>query len=86
MVLPWSVNYSGDSIPGRHQMPDANYPYIRRVCSPIRSGSGFACHPTALEKFLCDIFLKKIGSTPPFSGSVHVFLQFSFDKKLLYAV
>jgi hypothetical protein len=26
--------------PSPHQMPDDRYPYIRRVCSPIRSGGG----------------------------------------------
>jgi hypothetical protein len=41
MVLSWSVNDSGDGIP--KSLPDAldaEYPYIRRVCSPIRSGGG----------------------------------------------
>jgi hypothetical protein len=41
MALPWSVNDSGDGIP--KSLPDAldaEYPYIRRVCSPIRSGGG----------------------------------------------
>ncbi len=26
--------------PSSHRMPDDRYPYIRRVCSPIRSGGG----------------------------------------------
>ncbi len=41
MVIPWSVNDSGDGIP---KIPpdalDERYPYIRSVCSPIRSGGG----------------------------------------------
>ncbi len=30
----------GIAFPGPFQMPDSNDPYIRRVCSPIRSGGG----------------------------------------------
>ncbi len=41
MVVPRSVNDSGDGIP---KIPldtlDDRYPYIRSVCSPIRSGGG----------------------------------------------
>jgi hypothetical protein len=36
--------------------------------------------PNSFRKILMWYFLKKIGSAPPFSGSVPVFLQFSFDK------
>jgi hypothetical protein len=41
MVFSWSVNDSGDGIPwSPPDALDAEYPYIRRVCSPIRSGGG----------------------------------------------
>ncbi len=44
------------------------------------SGSGFASHPTALEKFKHDIFRRKSGSAPTFEWIRSCFYIFSFKK------